>query len=181
MTVGEKIRIMRTSRNMSQKALAEAAGISEISIRKYESGERKPKPEQLEKIAAAFGVGLNIFIDIPLPTLEINTIGDVLSLLLVIGNKVGLDVHYGHREDEDDKTEVLMFSFDNEAVNKAASKWFKEKYDINNNLDALKQAFESNLISTEDYERNLLALQTINQIVTKEYINNKEPLDKKGS
>ena len=52
MTIGEKIRTLRNARGYSQKLLGELAdGINEVTIRKYEAGDRYPKPEQLEKIA----------------------------------------------------------------------------------------------------------------------------------
>ena len=56
---------------MTQKALGEATGIGEATIRKYELGIRNPKPAQIKKIAQALDVGENIFFDIPLTTLDI--------------------------------------------------------------------------------------------------------------
>lgn len=51
MTIGEKIRTLRNARGYSQKLLGELAdGINEVTIRKYEAGDRNPKPEQLEKL-----------------------------------------------------------------------------------------------------------------------------------
>ena len=47
MTIGEKIRTLRNSRGYSQKLLGElAGGINEVTIRKYEAGDRNPKPDQ---------------------------------------------------------------------------------------------------------------------------------------
>lgn len=54
--VGLKIEYYRKKKNMSREVLAKKSDISEISIRKYESGERNPKIETLNKIAAALGV-----------------------------------------------------------------------------------------------------------------------------
>ena len=54
MTVGEKIKTFRTIRGISQNVLGELAGIDGTTIRKYELGSRKPKPDQLLKIANAF-------------------------------------------------------------------------------------------------------------------------------
>ena len=48
MTVGEKIRTYRKMRGISQKMLGQlAGGINEVTIRKYEAGDRNPKPGQL--------------------------------------------------------------------------------------------------------------------------------------
>jgi len=57
--VGMKIEYYRKEKNISRAALSEKSGISEISIRKYESGERNPKIETLNKIAIALGVPLS--------------------------------------------------------------------------------------------------------------------------
>ena len=51
-----KIQEFRKLRGLSQAELAEKAGISEISIRKYEKGERRPKVETLSKIAMVLNV-----------------------------------------------------------------------------------------------------------------------------
>lgn len=53
MTVGERIRAARKAKGLTQKALAEACGIAEPTIRRYELGKLNPKYETLEKIARA--------------------------------------------------------------------------------------------------------------------------------
>jgi len=63
MTIGEKIKKIRKVKGISQKKLAYDTELSEISIRKYESGDRKPKIEQLQKIADALGVHISEFLD----------------------------------------------------------------------------------------------------------------------
>lgn len=56
MDTANKIKEYRKNKGMTQAEVAKKAGISEISIRKYESGERKPKLETIRKIAAALDV-----------------------------------------------------------------------------------------------------------------------------
>lgn len=64
MTIGEKIRVYRTTiAGLTQKELAEKAGCAEITIRQYETGKRQPRLEQLQKIADAIGLPLGQFID----------------------------------------------------------------------------------------------------------------------
>ncbi|WP_034869437.1 helix-turn-helix domain-containing protein [Clostridium lundense] len=53
MNIGDKIKKLRNDKKLTQKQLAIAAGISEISIRKYENGERFPKYETIQSIADA--------------------------------------------------------------------------------------------------------------------------------
>ena len=63
MTTGEKIRYFRTSHELTQEQLASQSGLSISALQKYESDERKPKPEQLLKISDALGISINIFMD----------------------------------------------------------------------------------------------------------------------
>lgn len=59
MKLGEQLKHIRTSKNISIKSLASDLGIAEITLRQYESGKREPKISQLQKIAAKLGVSLN--------------------------------------------------------------------------------------------------------------------------
>ena len=56
MTVGEQIKTIRKKKGLTQKQLAELTGLIEPTIRKYESGQRTPKSDNLIKIAEALGV-----------------------------------------------------------------------------------------------------------------------------
>ena len=85
--VGKKIRAFREFRGYSQIQLAELSGINVGTIRKYELGIRNPKPDQLEKIATALGLNVSVFLDF-----NIETVGDVLSLLFSIDDSVNLSL-----------------------------------------------------------------------------------------
>lgn len=56
MNIGEAIKYWRTKRGLTQKELAEASKVSEISIRKYESNDRTPKIGTLNQISRALSV-----------------------------------------------------------------------------------------------------------------------------
>lgn len=56
MSVGNKIKRYRELLGMTQLELSQISGVSLSGIKKYESGERIPKPRLLEKIADAFQV-----------------------------------------------------------------------------------------------------------------------------
>lgn len=56
MNTGERLRSIRVHRGLTQKELAKAANISEISVRKYESGERQPKHETVHQLAKVLDV-----------------------------------------------------------------------------------------------------------------------------
>lgn len=56
MDIGKNIKYYRQNLNLTQKELANKSGLSEISIRKYENNDRKPKYENLKKIAIALNI-----------------------------------------------------------------------------------------------------------------------------
>lgn len=64
------------SHELTQEQLASQSGLSISALQKYESDERKPKPEQLLKISDALGMSINIFMDF-----DIRTVSDLFSLL----------------------------------------------------------------------------------------------------
>ena len=114
----EKIRAYREFRGYSQIQLAELSGINVGTIRKYELGIQNPKPDQLKKIATALGLNVNIFLDF-----NIETVGDVLSLLFSIDDSVNLSL----TETSDQKITV---TFDNPTMQDFFKKWcqFKNVY-----------------------------------------------------
>lgn len=59
MAFNERLRDLRTRRNLSQPELAEAIGVSKSAISMYERGERNPDFETLERIADFFNVDMN--------------------------------------------------------------------------------------------------------------------------
>ena len=72
----EKIRYFRKQRGLSQELLAERTGINVNTIRKYEIGIRKPKVEQLKKIADGLEISVIEFLDI-----EIENEADLIAML----------------------------------------------------------------------------------------------------
>lgn len=52
----QRVKKLREMRGYTQKGLAEKAGMHEMTIQFYEYGTRRPKPEQLPKLAEALGV-----------------------------------------------------------------------------------------------------------------------------
>lgn len=60
--VGDRIRYQRELRNLSRKELSEKSGVAEVSITQYELDKRKPRIEQLTKIANALNVDVSFLI-----------------------------------------------------------------------------------------------------------------------
>ena len=140
--IGKKIRAYREFRGYSQIQLAELSGINVGTIRKYELGIRNPKPDQLEKIATALGLNVSVFLNF-----NIETVGDVLSLLFSIDDSVNLSL----AETPDQK---VALTFDNPTMQDFFKKWcqFKNVYE--------KEKAE--ILSIEDAEKRQEELDKLN-------------------
>src|SRR6478609_8095168 len=57
--LGSRIRALRKARDLTQKQLAERAGLSEISIKTLEAGKYSPRGDTLDKLARALGVPIS--------------------------------------------------------------------------------------------------------------------------
>lgn len=55
MTTGERIQKARKENGLTQKQLAEKIGSAVGTIQQYELGKRRPKPEQMQRIAEVLG------------------------------------------------------------------------------------------------------------------------------
>lgn len=63
MTIGENIRRIRKSKEMTQKDLAAKLETTPQNLAQYENGKRNPKPETLQKIADALGTTVSELTD----------------------------------------------------------------------------------------------------------------------
>lgn len=76
MELAEQIRYFRSRSGLSREELAERTGIHANTLGKYESGRRKPKIEQLKRIADGLGISVIEFLDI-----EIENEADLAAVL----------------------------------------------------------------------------------------------------
>ena len=147
MTVGEKIRTYRKMRGISQKMLGElAGGINEVTIRKYEAGDRNPKLDQLLKIADALGISINIFMDF-----DIETVSDVLSLIFKMDEQLDIEFTGKKNKKGEYAPDSISLKFNNPAINDRLAKWARTRDLVQKTVDA-RDEFETE----EDY-RNKVA------------------------
>lgn len=59
MSFSERLKYLRTSRNLTQKQIYEAVGMSAIGYQRYEYGEREPAYQKLLALADYFDVSLD--------------------------------------------------------------------------------------------------------------------------
>ena len=108
MTIGEKIKYCRKQIGITQDKLAELTGIHPVSIRKYETNKMQPQPPQLEKIAVALGVSYNALNGSDNAGLRLETVGDLMSVLMVLCNSGILQIS-GERGEQDVKGRYRIY------------------------------------------------------------------------
>ena len=62
---GTILKELRQAANLTQKELAEKANTTQAAIGRYETNEREPTWEAVQKIAQALGVSCEVFADLP--------------------------------------------------------------------------------------------------------------------
>ena len=150
MTVGEKIRTYSKMRGISQKMLGQlAGGINEVTIRKYEAGDRNPKPDQLLKIADALGISINIFMDF-----DIETVSDVLSLIFKMDEQ--LDVEFTGKKNKKGEyaPDSIALKFNNPLINDSLAKWARTRDFVQQTVDA-REEFKTE----EEYQNEVADMQ----------------------
>ena len=148
MTTGEKIKHFRNLRGISQETLGQLSGINSATIKKYEYGIRNPKPDQLMKIANALGISINVFMDF-----DIETVSDVLSLILKMDEQLDMDFEAEKDEDGSFIPSTIKISFQNSLLNHKLGVYMKAR-ELQENLLNDTERFSSE----EEYQRAIEAL-----------------------
>lgn len=71
-TIGQFIKDKREELNMTQEFLANIIGVTAATVSLYESGDRSPDLEKLDKIANALSVPLAVLLDIEMPEVDLD-------------------------------------------------------------------------------------------------------------
>lgn len=62
-TLGDRIRQLRTERQLSQLDLATRVGVGQSAISAFETGEKMPRVDTLQRIASALEVSTAVLLD----------------------------------------------------------------------------------------------------------------------
>lgn len=152
LNIGEKIKTHRKIKCLSQKQLSELTGISEISIRKYEAGDRKPKIEQLMKIANALDIEESTFFDIPQN--DIKTVSDAMGLLYLLRSRVGWDIVYECSDHNKIDESTISIRFHNDAVNQHIENIALKEIATQKDIEMYDGLADEN--DTYEWEKNLM-------------------------
>lgn len=82
-TFGLRLKELRTNKNLAQKEVGAIIGVSDSSIRKYESGDRTPTPDALKTLANFFDVSVDYLLGNDIEETE-NTISDYVFTVIGI-------------------------------------------------------------------------------------------------
>lgn len=124
MKVGEKIQRIRKERGYTADQLAEMLGISAVSLRKYEYGERMPKEQMIDEIARCLEVNPSTF-----KADWGSNVDDAIHVLFELEEEFCLEpIKIGH-------TIVLVLpeeldTEEQEALARAMHHWYRNKRDL---------------------------------------------------
>ena len=147
MTIGEKIKYYRTNLGLTQQQFSEMSGISISTVKKLEADLMHPKYQQLQRVADALGVSINIFLDF-----DIETVSDVLSLIIKMDEQV--DVYFDADLDENGKPvpESIRISFGHQAINRKLSDYIRIRT-AQNEMNNSRNTSAENDIEKKTYEK----------------------------
>ena len=97
-TIGNKIKDERKKAKLTQAELANKAGISTMSIRRYESGDRSPSYDTLVKLSDVLGVPISTFLTDNQLELrkEAHAMRGLQAILESMYDVVNLEYHYSY-------------------------------------------------------------------------------------
>lgn len=151
-TIGSRIQKYRKLQNITQDELSKRSGIYLSTIKKYESGERNPKPDQLQKISEALGVSITVFLDF-----DINTVSDVISLIMKLDEQSSLKISADKDAHGTFVPDTVRLAFDDPQINDAICAYLECKDQlivISDNSDPA--VVETSIQSTDETKNRLL-------------------------
>lgn len=117
MTIGEKIKKVRSLRGLTQKELGLLIGLSNIRVQQYESGYRIPQGKIMKDICDALEVSECFFVNHHMETEE-----DIIQLLFDLGRSCSMEVIQ-----IDEKNNIYGILFKDNIVNEGVKKWYEKR------------------------------------------------------
>ena len=151
--IGARIQKYRKLQNMTQDELSKRSGIYLSTIKKYESGERNPKPDQLQKISEALGVSITVFLDF-----DINTVSDVISLIMKLDEQSSLKISADKDVQGKFMPDTVRLVFDDPQINDAICSYLECKEQLNGISENSDPAVVETSIRSTDETKNRLLL-----------------------
>ncbi|MBS5858492.1 helix-turn-helix domain-containing protein [Romboutsia timonensis] len=114
MTMGEKIKTARKEKRLTQKGVAELLEVSVDTIKKYERGDRTPRPETLKQLEEILGVKLFELVENKVVLAEFkNTSARVSSIPKSWLNELGINEENRKIELSFDRDRIIIRKMEN--------------------------------------------------------------------
>lgn len=121
-SIAELIKYHRKMQKMTQEQLCEATGISISTLKKYETGLRHPKAEQLQRIAEALGISDKEFMP-----LKVKSRSDILLTLMQLDKEADLKWNYERTAEGLINPKTISLSFKDRELNNMLAQYLLAK------------------------------------------------------
>lgn len=158
--IGQRIKEVRTEKNITQTQLAKFLGKSLRTVQSYESGESRIFFDTVCSIANFLGVTSSYLLGFEEPQMQLNSLSDVIAVLYELNKKKELhfDVDIKHEQNDDGNfTASLIFRADNPDAS------------LNGTLCYLLENFSSARTWSEEYWHNPKQMKSWMQENTAQY------------
>lgn len=119
MNIGEKIKLARKLRGITQKELGFLAKLTDVRIRQYETNHRTPKDSQLQVIARALGIPIDFFCDF-----NLDTPNKLMQMLFELELTKGLTLQQIDDNNGDPAKYALVF--EDHEMNRMLGHWYRK-------------------------------------------------------
>lgn len=165
--IGERIKMLRKKKGLSQTELAQMLGKSLRTVQKYETGEIEVSISVINQIAEILETSSTYLFGYESGTTQIKSLSDVMDFLFKLENVAGIDFHIDVKKPPRSKEWSCSISFDGKSAAEFNAdmclfleQWQQEREDV--------QSFASTLEAYKKWKDTTLAYYAANTVETVE-------------
>lgn len=165
--IGQRIKMLRKKKGLSQTELAQMLGKSLRTVQKYETGEIEVSISVINQIAEILETSSTYLFGYESGTTQIKSLSDVMDFLFKLENVEGIDFHIDVKKPPRSKEWSCSISFDGKSAAEFNAdmclfleQWQQEREDV--------QSFASTLEAYKKWKDTTLAYYAANTVETVE-------------
>ena len=165
--IGQRIKMLRKKKGLSQTELAQMLGKSLRTVQKYETGEIEVSIAVINQIAEILETSSTYLFGYESGTTQIKSLSDVMEFLFKLENVAGIDFHIDVKKPPRSKEWSCSISFDGKSAAEFNAdmclfleQWQQEREDV--------QSFASTLEAYKKWKDTTLAYYAANTVETVE-------------
>lgn len=165
--IGQRIKMLRKKKGLSQTELAQMLGKSLRTVQKYETGEIEVSISVINQIAEILETSSTYLFGYESGTTQIKSLSDVMDFLFKLENVAGIDFHIDVKKPPRSKEWACSISFDGKSAAEFNAdmclfleQWQQEREDV--------QSFASTLEAYKKWKDTTLAYYAANTVETVE-------------